>query len=389
MEIAIYGGSFNPPHLGHIDAARAAWQQLQPDKLLLMPTAIPPHKALEPGSPDAEDRFQLVQLAAAEVPGVEASDLELRRGGKSYTADTVEELQRCFPGARLILLMGTDMLLSFETWNRALWLMEQVTLGVFLRADGQRETVLAHADYLKRTYGAQIVFIDKVPLDVSSTAVRERLAGRGGRELLPEAVYARIIQKRLYGAKPSFPWLREHAYEMLDPRRVPHVQGCEQTAVELAVRWGADVDDAREAAILHDITKKLKADEQLLLCKKYDILNDTVEIANPKLLHAKTGAAVARDRFGVSDAVYDAILWHTTGRASMTTLEKVIYMADYIEPNRSFDGVETLRQLAYADIDAAMRLGLEMSLSEIAHSGAVAHGRTLEALKWFSDRRER
>jgi nicotinate-nucleotide adenylyltransferase len=389
MQIAIYGGSFNPPHLGHVDAARAAVRQLRPERLLLVPAAVPPHKKLEPDSPDAGERLRLVQLMAQELPEAEASDIELCRGGKSYTADTIEQLRSLWPEAEFVLLMGTDMFLSFENWYRATWLMEQVTLGVFLRADGQRGVIAAHAERLKKTYGASVVYIDKEPMEVSSTEIRKRLAARGGRELLPAAVYARIIQRRLYGAKPEFGWLRERAYEMLDSRRVPHVQGCESEAVRLAQRWGADLNDAREAAILHDITKKLKPNEQLLLCEKYGMVNDTVEMENPKLLHAKTGAAVARDVFGVSEPVYDAIFWHTTGRPEMTLLEKVIYMADYIEPTRTFDGVDTLRRLAYTDMDEAMRLGLEMSLEEIARNGAVAHGRTLEALEWFSNRRER
>ena len=141
------------------------------------------------------------------------------------------------------------------------------------------------------------------------------------------------------------------------------------------------IEDAAEAAILHDITKKLDLNEQLLLCERYGIINDTSEAENAKLLHAKTGAAFARERFGVSDAVYDAIRWHTTGRAGMTLLEKVIYMADYIEPNRDFPGVEKLRALAESDLDAAMILGLEMSLEDLRSYGISPHVNSLEALE--------
>jgi nicotinate-nucleotide adenylyltransferase len=94
---------------------------------------------------------------------------------------------------------------------------------------------------------------------------------------------------------------------------VPHVLGCEETAVRLAERWGEDPGDAAEAGILHDITKKLDKQEQLNLCAKYGIMMDTLEAESGKLLHAKTGAALAADRFGVSDRVRSAIWWHTTG----------------------------------------------------------------------------
>lgn len=94
------------------------------------------------------------------------------------------------------------------------------------------------------------------------------------------------------------------------------------------------------------------------LCRKYAIICDTAETENPKLLHAKTGAALARDLFGVSDEIYEAIRWHTTGKPDMRTLEKIIYLADYIEPTRDFPGLDRLRELAYEDLDKAMALGL-------------------------------
>ena len=150
-------------------------------------------------------------------------------------------------------------------------------------------------------------------LEISSSQVRDLLKKRAGRALLSDGVYSRIIKKRLYGAKPDFIWLREKAYSMLEEKRVQHVIGCEQEAVALAKRWDADVELAAESAILHDITKCFMRDEQLLLCRKYGILIDSVEARNTKLLHAKTGAAVARDYFGINDEVYNAILWHTTG----------------------------------------------------------------------------
>ena len=156
-------------------------------------------------------------------------------------------------------------------------------------------------------------------------------------------MYSQIIRYRYYSAQPELSWLREKAYAWLKPKRIAHVAGCESEAVKLAMRWGEDPETAAEAGILHDITKKLNFEEQLILCGKYGIINDNLELGSPKLLHAKTGAALARDLFGVSDRVYNAIRWHTTGKPDMTLLEKIIYLADYIEPTRDFPGVEKLR----------------------------------------------
>ncbi len=174
---------------------------------------------------------------------------------------------------------------------------------------------------------------------------------------------------------------------MLSPRRIPHVQGTEEEAVRLAERYGADVGKAREAAILHDITKNVDQNAQLILCDKYGIILDRDERSNEKLLHAKTGAAVANDLFGADEDVCQAIYWHTTGRADMTVLEKVIYLADYIEPTRHFEGVEPLREIARRDLDAAVLQGLRMSIEEIKSRGVVPHQRTLEAAAWLAKER--
>ena len=170
---------------------------------------------------------------------------------------------------------------------------------------------------------------------------------------------------------------------MLKPGRIAHVRGCEQEAIALARRWGADEEAAAEAAILHDCTKRATRDEQLELCRTYGIVPDELEAKSEKLMHSKTGAAVAQTEFGCESEIVDAIRWHTTAKPEMTLLEKIIYMADYIEPNRDFEGVEALRTLAYEDLDRAMLLGLDMSLEEIRRQGNPVHPNTIAAQEWF------
>lgn len=383
MRICIYGGSFNPPHIGHINAAKAAYRQLKPDKMLIIPDYAAPHKEMAAGSPSPEQRLELARLSFSEIEGAQVSDIEVSRGGRSYTCDTLRTLLQQYPGAELYLMVGTDMLRTFERWRDAQWMMEHVTLAAFPRNVGDEELINGTACALREKYGVGVEAIALDAMPAASSDLRQLLCERGGRELLQPDAYAYIIRGRLYGAKPEFAWLRKQAYAMLKPKRVPHVQGCEQEAVKLARRWGEDEDEAAEAGILHDITKKLELNEQLILCAKYGIITDNVETASAKLLHAKTGAAVARDLFGVSDRVYNAIRWHTTGKADMSLLEKIIYMADYIEPTRDFDGVDTLRRLAYEDLDRAMILGFEMSLEDLRSYGEVPHENTVAALEWY------
>ena len=383
MRLAFYGGSFNPPHPAHVRACALACESLKPDKLLVIPAATPPHKPLPEGSPDAAERMELTRIAFRNFPMAEISGMELRREGRSYTSDTVAELRREYPDAELVMIMGTDMLLTFEEWHEWRSILAEASLAVLPRCGGDIEAIRREAERMRSAYGASIYVLDVTPLPMSSTSMRELLINRGGADELDGEVYARIIRRRDYGAKPQLDWLRSRAYKCLKPSRVPHVAGCEHEAVKLAERWGEDPGDAAEAGILHDITKKLSMPEQLKLAEKYGIVFDALERENIKLTHAITGAALSRDLFGVTGRVYDAIRWHTTGRPDMTMLEKIIYLADYIEPTRDFPGVEPLRALAYEDIDAAMALGLKMSLDELNAAGIVPHNDSVEAYRWY------
>ncbi len=384
MSILIYGGSFNPPHAGHVRSARVAAEALRPDSVFFIPAAIPPHKQLAEGTPAPEQRLAMTALAAETVPGGEALDVELTRSGPSYTADTLRLMRERYPGEELIFLLGTDMLLSIESWHAPEAILALASLAIFAREGGRDEAVRTQAEHLREKYGARVYVLEGEPVTVSSTEIRTMLPRRQGRALLPEGVYEYIIRRRLYGAKPDFDWLRERAYSYLKPSRVPHVQGTEAEARRLAARWGESVEDAAEAAIVHDITKKLTLSEQLLLCDKYGIIADEYERTSEKLLHAKTGAAFAADIFGIPEHIAQAVRWHTTGRPGMTRLEKLIYLADYIEPGRSgFSGLEELRRTAYEDLDAAMELGLRMSLDEVRGRGQEPHEDTVRAREWF------
>jgi nicotinate-nucleotide adenylyltransferase len=382
MKIGIFGGTFNPAHTGHIKAARTAVESLALDKLLIVPTAQPPHKNLPENSPTAAERLEMARLAFADVPRAEVCDLELRRGGKSYTVDTLRELRRLYPDGEFFLMMGTDMFLNFTAWYKVEEILREARLAVLDREDASRE-IREYAEMLRRDWGARVDIVPIEPVVVSSTELRALLQSASGAEYLAPAVYAYIVKNRFFGVKPELAWLRERARELLDPKRVPHVEGCEQEAVRLAERWGEDTYSAAAAGILHDITKKCSENEQLILCEKYGTLIDTFERESPKLLHAKTGADMAYAEFGISEKVRDAIRWHTTGRDNMTLLEKIIYMADYTEPNRSFDGVDELRRLAYENLDAAVVLGLKMSIEDVSSRGSKPHPMSQTALDYL------
>ena len=387
MRIILYGGSFNPPHLGHEAAARTVSGLLRPELFLVVPDRTPPHKELEEGSPSIGDRIALCRLAFRDVPNAEVSEVTAAREGRCYSADTVAALREQYPEDEFIFLLGTDMFLCFEEWKRFEYLLSECTLAVLPRGGGERPALEAQAEKLRREHGARILLLPHEPLPMRSNEIRGLLRRGQGSELLDDAVYGEIIRHRWYGAKPELSWLRKKAYAMLKPKRIAHVAGCENEAVRLAQRWGEDPEKAAEAAILHDVTKKLNLQEQLQICEKYGIINDHDELASPQILHAKTAAALARDLFGEDEAVCGAIRWHCTGKADMTLLEKIIWLADCIEPTRDFDGVKKLRKLAYEDIDAALGAALGMSLAHIRKRGGEAYRDTVEAYRCYSGER--
>lgn len=376
--VGLFGGSFNPPHLGHTRSAAEAARQLGLDMLIFMPTGKPPHKDIANDSPASETRLELVRLATCHIKGAAVMDYEIKRNQVSYTYDTVRELMSIYPGCELWILMGSDMFLYFPNWYRADWLLKNTSLAVFPRTDDLKE-ILTYAEKLQ-SEGANVRIINEQPLVISSTSIRMLLAQRKGREYLSDIVYSYIIKNRLYGALPDFDWLRRKVDMMMEPDRRAHVRGTENTAAELAVRWGVSEEDARTAAILHDCTKRRGRSEQLNILKKYGTMSNISKMTENVLLHSETAACIAASRFGVSNEIADAIRYHTTGRAGMKVLEKVIYIADYIEPARQFPGVQTVRDLAFYDLDAAMIQALENTLSEIKKRGIEPDKRTEDAL---------
>ena len=387
--IGIYGGTFNPPHLGHIQAAKAAVQALDLTRLLLIPDNIAPHKELPPGSPAPEQRLEMLRLATQDAPELEVSDLELRREGVSYTFETVLALSEQYPEAQLFLLMGTDMFVSFDTWKNTDIILSHAALGVLCRGDkGEQEAIAEKAAQLSAG-GARVELVNNPVLAISSTQLRRLIAFDCAEPFLPKPVAEYIRQHGLYDSGANWKSLPMEQLEpivvwLLNPNRVRHVLGCRDTAVELARRWGADETDAARAGMLHDITKALDGPLQLTVCQEYGKILDAFSRKYPKTLHALTGSLVAERIFGENPQVVAAIRNHTTGRADMSLLETIIYVADYMEPNRDFPGVEKLRELAFSDIYAALKLGLSMTLDHLARQGSEVSPETQQTIAWLN-----
>lgn len=169
----------------------------------------------------------------------------------------------------------------------------------------------------------------------------------------------------------------------LDRQRYEHTLGVEETAREMARIFGVDEEQAALAGLLHDCAKCMPLAQMTKAARHEDV--DDVMKTSKALMHAVAGRCIAEDVYNVKDEeVLSAIRWHTTGRAQMTPLEKIIYLADMIEPTRkSFDGLEELRVLCRTDLDAAMHRALSMSLEHVREQGKTLHPDTLAALRTY------
>lgn len=396
MKLGIYGGTFNPLHLGHLNSARFAMETLGLDQVLFIPDSTPPHKVMPAGSASEGQRLEMTALAVdwANVTWhldgkFQVSDLEQKRKGKSYTADTMKDLRKLYPDDELWFLMGTDMLMTLHLWQRPETICKLSSLCAFCREEGDKlEELEAQADFLRRTYGANVRVIPLPQVtEVSSTAVRQELAQGNRPEFLPLPLWGYVLRHGLYGTKADLTRLTNEELEacslsMVFAKRHRHILGVAETAERLARQWGEDPDLAWKAGILHDCTKYLSLEEHLQICARYSLPLDKLEAGSAKLLHSKTGAALARHIYGQGDKVCEAIFCHTTGKPEMSLLDKILYLADYMEPNRDFPGVEELRRLCDTDLDKALLMGLQMSVDDLTQRQVPIHPNTQGALDW-------
>ena len=197
--LGLMGGTFNPPHNGHLHAAACAREDLQLDKVLFIPTNQPPHKRLPAGSATAAQGCDMVRLLIEGLDWAALSTIEIERGGASYTVDTLRQLST--PERQLFLIVGTDMLLSFDTvWREPEEICRRCTLVAYARDYDEQKRLEEKKRILAREFGADIRVMERAPVPVSSTELRE---GGNLEQMTPPAVAAYIRKNRLYGFSMS------------------------------------------------------------------------------------------------------------------------------------------------------------------------------------------
>jgi nicotinate-nucleotide adenylyltransferase len=194
--LGILGGTFNPPHLGHLAVARHALSQLTLERVILMPAAIPPHKEAV-GDPGGEHRLEMCRLLIADTPGLSVSSLELQRGGPSYTVDTLRAIHSSHPDAKLTFIVGADIANTLPGWHEPAALLELAEIVIVDRDGFDHDQLLNTLAPMSST--ERVRFLQMGTIDVSSSQVRTRITqGEEVEDLLGPAVTSYVERHRLY-----------------------------------------------------------------------------------------------------------------------------------------------------------------------------------------------
>ncbi len=369
MAIGIFGGSFDPVHKEHVNFVRAAADQLNLRKVIVVPSFLAPHKR-GGAFAGAEDRLHLTQIAFRDLPYVEVSDYEIAQGGTSYSYLTCAHFAAKYPDEERFLLMGADMLENFFFWKNPQEILRNVTLAVCDRG-GKQTAPLAEKFY--KAFQTKFVTVGFTGREISSTRLRVDLAFGKRSSALDERVAEEIARRGLYTYRCIAPALalekeerREHSYRV---------------AVMAAARArsaGVSEEKALLAAALHD-------------CAKYVPLSSPMlagflppEGVPAPVMHQYTGAYLAEYAFGIRDwEVLDAIRYHASGKENMSALGKLVYLADLLEEARDFAGIEVLRAVFWKDLDLCMKLSLQNQIAYLKSTGKQVYPLTECAYRWL------
>ena len=339
---AIFGGSFNPPHYGHIDIVRNLERYF--DKVIVMPSYISPFKSEQSESTDQSKlRFSLCKKVFTSQK-TEVSRYELGKKGVSYSVDTAQYLAKRLDG-QLYWVIGSEELARLTEWRDIDRLKTLVTFYVVARPN---YTISDDTLKLLKKRKIKIKLAPFSGLDISSTLAKIDIAFGKPNKYLPTVVYESVVKKGLFNHYGKYV---QGLYRYgLTPKRIEHSYGTAVRGMELAKLYGWSVNDAVTACILHDIAKSVDPKEY---AHSLDLLQFPMET-----VHAPIGAYIAKRDYDVSDEIERAIYIHSTGDENMSVLDEIVYLADKSEQGRKYKSVDYVRYLCETNRALAMRYAL-------------------------------
>ena len=390
ISLGILGGTFNPIHTGHIRLALYVQEKLMLDRVLVIPDRLPPHKKAPDLLPGV-DRLELCRKACAPYPQLEVSDMELKREGNSYTVDTLTSLKERFPNTSLTLIVGSDMFLTIDTWksSREIFRLAQICTGA-----REKEDIPRLEDKKKdlEKLGAVCHILDLPVFEVSSTQLRKAVSLGADRSYLSvwmgedEADY--LLQKSYYQLgeteqNPECLRFLPLLQERLSKKRLFHcrcVADMSQAMAEKFFPGEADPEKARLAGLLHDICREAPTEEQLELIQREGLEWDPIIFETPSVWHGFAGAAFLKENCGISDEdLLNAVRFHTTARKDMSSLEKIVFLADAVSLDRIYPGAQELKEACRASFEEGMLACLKYSISHLAEKETPIGKYTWEA----------
>ncbi|WP_406616985.1 nicotinate-nucleotide adenylyltransferase [Mycoplasmopsis adleri] len=334
MRIGLFGGSFNPVHNGHIKIAEYAYKTLKLDKIYFIPAAKNPFKK-DDKIASSEHRLDMLNLALKNFNGnAEVSLFEIKRGGVSYTFETIRYFKQQFPNDELFFIMGSDLLPKFNKWEYADEITQTAKFVVYKRS--QNINKLNAKKY-------NMMIINNPLYEESSTAIRE-----GNLSYTPESVNEYIGKNFLYA--------KEIIHSLLSAKRAKHCVAAGEFAAELAKTVKYDAKVAYYVGLFHDVCKELSEEDSRAFIAQFD-KNAYNKVIFPKhKLHQICGALWVKYIYmNNNDDIYHAIKVHTTLDLELNTLDKIIFIADKICDGRAFEGVQKLRKLVLEDFNEGFK----------------------------------
>lgn len=354
MQIGIFGGAFDPFHKEHKKLIEAALGELNLDKILVIPSVNPPHKAQPIAS--FADREAIIKAQCEGLPYITVSPIE-HNNPNGYTHLTLQLLKEVYPQDKLIFIIGADSLLDFGDWKSPDKIAALASLAVAGR-EGYR-LPKGIMDKISKKHGIEILPLNYTGREISSTGLRAALAlGANVGNIIGEAAKRIIAEKGLYELHKD---LVNFVSANISEDRFAHTQRTVLFALELNKQAQLPFDNVFLAALLHDVAK-------------------TEEQARP-LAHQYEGERIAKER-GITDkSILRAIRYHATGSPDMDKLGKIIYLADKLEPGRDYKGVQELRKLALKDYQLAFEKVLEANINNLIKSGITPDANSLACMQ--------
>lgn len=395
--IGIMGGTFNPIHNVHLIMAEEARRQFGLKKVLFMPSKNPPHKKKKNIASD-EHRTRMLEHAIRDHHAFVFSDMELKREGMTFTKDTIAALKQMYPKDKFYFIMGGDSLAAMEKWYEPAYIFKHCRILAANRDETDNGRIQKLITHYEKKYGAKVAEIQMPSISISSDMIRKKLtSGSSISDYVPACVERYIKSNQLYGYTvplfekvPSENEIIDYLAANLKPKRFLHTLGVAATAANIAAVHDVDPKEAYLAGLLHDCAKYFTGSELVQICEQEGISLSETERNNTVLIHGKLGAHIARTRYHIeNEEILSAICYHTTGRPEMGRLEKIIYVADYMEPGRVMKctphSLTDIRKMCYMDLDRALLMILECCVTHLKQTETPMDPLTLHTYHYYRE----